>query len=251
MLHRSPFKNFTRCSSALLMVTLGAVSGKAQAADSRPFDLSAAPSGNGGGSKGGYRAFMLALPVVNVGGGTVGRAELNLYGRGSLAIEGTYQDKGEDITKKEQKLTGESMITQARAITVFLARYSEPMQMAGFYYGLGVGYRHESANWHLKPTGAPATAALDEVDFANHSASFVGPTGHLRGGWRYVGKEFPLLIGAYVGMRHFESIVSDAQPSGQAVGGGAYTNMTESEKDHLKRRFATTPEAGLEIGFAL
>ena len=251
MLHRSPFKNFMRFSNALLMVTLGAMGGKAQAADSKQFDLSASPSSNGGGSKSGYRAFMIALPVINVGGGTVGRAELNLYGRGSLAIEGTYQGKNEDITKKEQKLTGESMITQARAMTVFLARYGEPTQMAGFYYGLGVGYRRESANWHLKPTGTSAAAALDDVDFANHSASLIGPTGHLRGGWRYVGKEFPLLIGAYVGMRHFESVVSDAQPGGQAVGGGAYSNMTESEKDRLKRRFATTPEAGLEIGFAL
>ncbi len=253
MLQRGFGKSTLVASGVLVLAFLWPMGRQVQAQGGKPFSLSATPSSEGGGgSRSGYRAFALSLPIVNVGGGTVGRGELNLYGRGSLAIEGTYQAKGEDMTKKEQQQrNGESMMTQARAVSAFLARYSEPMQMAGFYYGLGVGYRQETAKWRLKPDGTTTAAALDEQRFANHAATMAGPTGHVRGGYRYVGKEVPLLIGAYVGLRHFESVVKDAQPSAGPLGGGSYSDMTDAEKEHLKRRFATAPEAGLEIGFAL
>lgn len=251
MLQRGFGKSTFVASGVLVLAFLWPMGRQVLAQGGKPFSLSATPSSEGGGSRAGYRAVVLSLPIVNVGGGMVGRGELNLYGRASLAIEGTYQAKSEDMTKKEQQKTGESMMTQARAISAFLARYSEPMQMAGFYYGLGVGYRQETAKWRLKPDGTMTAAALDEQRFANHAATMAGPTGHVRGGYRYVGKEVPLLIGAYVGLRHFESVVKDAQPSAIPLGGGSYSDMTDAQKEHLKRRFATAPEAGLEIGFAL
>ena len=151
------------------------------------------------------------------------------------------------MSKSALERTGESMMTKGGQISAFLFRYTRPSTMAGFYYGAGLGYHEESVDWR-KPTTA-AGSTLVEASLINHNADLSGATGHARIGYRYVGSEYPLLIGTYIGARHYQAKVKDG--SGVGANGTPYVPMSDKDKEHIVHRFQTTAEFGIEIGFVI
>ena len=196
---------------------------------------------------GAYRSLLVGLPIASTERGPVGRLELNLYGIASLALEGSTERLDEDMSKAAVERTGESMLTKGGQVSVFAFRYTRPLSMAGFYYGAGLGYHEESVNWR-KPTTA-AGSTLVEASLINHNAALTGPTGHVRIGYRYVGSEYPLLIGTYIGAKHYQATVNDG--SGGSADGTPFVPLSDNDKEHLLHRFQTTAEFGIEVGFVI
>jgi hypothetical protein len=200
-------------------------------------------------SDGAYRSIMLGLPLASSERGPVARLELNLFGKGSIAIEGSSKQLDEDLTKTQVAQTGESMMSKGGQASLLFFQYSKPAAMAGWYYGGGVGFHEDTISWHRRTSDAGV--ALADASFTNHYASLKGPTGHVRGGYRYVGTEIPMLVGAYFGLKHFQATANDAQPEDVVAGTPAPTPMSAADKDHLLDLNRTAAEIGIEIGFVL
>ena len=230
------YLNFT---NALLAVTLS-FSPKVLAQSSMS---NSSKSTSGGGP---YRSVLVALPLLTRG--LTGRVEFNLGGRASLAVEGKNENRLEYLSKSEVQRSGESMMNRGQQGSVFLMSYTRPASLSGFFYGLGLGYRREQIDWH-QPTSS-SFAALTDAQYANHDARLSGATGTARAGYRYVGSEIPLFIGAYAGLQHFQSTAADGPTTtnGQSP---SVTPMTTQDKEHLQRRFATSLDLAIEVGFAL
>jgi len=206
-------------------------------------------------SGGGYRNFLVSMPL-SVTRETVGHFEFNLGGRASIAIEAMGNGPQQDVSDQDQKWTGESLVSQGMGADVMVSRYTQPGRLAGFYWGLGLGYRQQQAKWRVKPASDDQdvnTSLVDDTNRLDHDATLSGATGHFRAGYRYVGVDAPVLIGAYVGARHFQAGVRDAKTiqKDDANDGIQYVPMTEAEKERLKRRYETQPEIGIEFGFAI
>jgi len=196
---------------------------------------------------GAYRSLLVGLPIASTERGPVGRLELNLYGIASLALEGSTERTGEDMSKAVLERTGESMMTKGGQVSLFLFRYTRPFTMAGFYYGGGLGYHEENVDWR-QPSNAAGSTLVDAA-LIHHNAALSGPTGHARIGYRYVGSEYPLLIGTYIGAKHYQAIVKDS--SGGGTNGNPLVPLTDNDKEHLLHRFQTTAEFGIEVGFVI
>lgn len=202
-------------------------------------------SSEGGGS---YRGFLFALPLT-LTSESVGRLEFNLQGHAALGVEANFKRKIDDIDEETRKETGESLVTNGRGASILISRYSDGAAMAGFYWAIGAGYREMDADWRVRPESSDSQvdmSLVDDTDRLNHNATLKGGTAHVRIGYRYVGTDVPLSIGAYLGIRHFQADVSDETPKASAS--VTYANMTDKEKDRLARRYTTAPEPGIEFG---
>ncbi len=210
--------------------------------------------------KKGAQTMNISIPIINLGETTL-HGEFNLAGQGGLALEILNKGVQEEAPKNDPD--SNSRLTRAQAISFIYSVYNDPMAMAGFYWGVGAGYRTESVDW-LKPDKSLSTALSPGVDpnYTSRLADLKGPTAHGRFGYRYVGKDVPLLIGAYLGLRHFASTVTDQEGTSQvrkeknspaATQSLAPLNaeqMTESEKSKIHDIYATRGEGGVEIGFS-
>lgn len=200
----------------------------------------------------------VSLPLAFYGE-TVARFELNLEQRASLALELNIKRRRDDIRPAEAEATQESLLTDAKGAILMISRYSEPTRLAGFYWTLGAGFRTMNADWQVQPDPRDQYADLSLTTLAedtgvsvfHHRATMTGTTGHMRTGYRYVAQELPLMIGAYVGIRHFQASVKDAKNSNQGGDDQAaqYAPMTERERERLRRRYTTQLEPAIELGF--
>lgn len=209
-----------------------------------------------------YRMAALSIPF-NFSRELNGRLELNLAGQAALAIEGGIQREGKDIDDEQTKETGEALQSRGYGGSLMISRYSDGMRMAGFYWTLGAGYREVEARWSVIAEGQDPQVDWSLVDYQDnkvgrlhHDAMLKGTTGTIRLGYRYMGEEIPLSIGAFIGARHFQAGVTDAQqkpgdPSRWGDESGVqYAPLTDREKERLRRRYTTKFEPGIEIGFA-
>ncbi len=205
-----------------------------------------------GGKSGGYRMFGLSLPVVTFSGDTTINAQFNLAGHATLAIEGMMKGKSEEATAKSEKAAGESRLAKGRGGAIIISRYSEPASMSGFHWGLGAGYREEEIKWRVQPNQADPAVNYTLVDSENklsHDAELRGATGHARAGYRYAATSVPFIIGAYLGLRHYQPGITDGKAKASADSAATTAPMTTAEKNRLGRISATRAEGGVEIGF--
>jgi hypothetical protein len=205
----------------------------------------------GGGSS--YRSTGLSIPAVTATREHAARLEFNLSGQGALGIEGTLKRKREEVSEKEQAETGESLIAEAQGAGLMISRYSSGMDMSGFYWTMAFGYREEKMSWTVAAEQNDPQAnimLLNDKNRFEHEAVAKGTTGSLRIGYRYVGSSLPVIAGVYLGARHFQASVEDAEQKDQDQGTVAADPMTDRERERLRRRVTSAPDAGLEIGFA-
>jgi hypothetical protein len=182
--------------------------------------------------------------------------EYNLNAVASLALEGTFIGKSNEYSEKDAEETGEQISSKGSAVGIFVSRYTQPNAMAGFFWTLGAGYRQVQADWQAPfDEGDPANKdslrfqMADEESRFHHNAEAKGMTGTGRIGYRYVGSEWPLTIGAYVGIRHFQNKVADRGDDETTSDGDKISEMSDKEKTRLQNRYRTGFEPGLEFGF--
>lgn len=204
-----------------------------------------------------YRVAGLSIPAITATREHVARLEFNLSGQGALGLEGVMKRKREEVSEEDHAETGESLISEAQGVGLMISRYSSGMDMSGFYWTMAFGYREEKHAWVVAPEENDPQADLalrNDNDMFEHEATSKGTTGALRIGFRYVGSSLPIMAGVYVGARHFQAQIEDAQKKDQD-NTESYSNvrsapMTDREKERLRRRVTSAPDAGLEIGFA-
>lgn len=203
-----------------------------------------------------YRSFGLTMPVITVSKETVVRMEFNLGGQGAIAVEGSLKKKREEVGESKQEETGESLIAEGKGLALFISRYSNGADMSGFYWGLGLGMREENLSWKVSAEKDDPQADYSLTNDKNqfeHQILAKGTTGHLRIGFRYVAQTLPVAAGLYAGARHFQASAEDddrKKDDQKQYDESKSDPMTDSERDRIKRRIATTPEVGLEFGFA-
>lgn len=209
-------------------------------------------------SRGNSNDFAISLPLA-LYGESVARVEFNLGHQASLALEGNFKRRNDDISEKDAEESHESLITDAKGALILISRYSEPSRLAGFYWSLGLGFRSMNADWQVQPDPTDKKADLSltattedgSTEVFHHRATMTGSTGHLRGGYRYVSEEFPFMFGIYMGIRHFQASLKDTPIDGSERDGNepVYASMTERERERLKRRYMTQLEPAIELGF--
>jgi len=202
----------------------------------------------------GYREVVVSMPAVSLTHEMAAHLELNLDGLATLALEGTLMGRREEVPADRQKTTGESLVDQGRGASLLISRYWNGARMSGAYWSLGAGYREEQAKWHVKPDQNDKEVDMSLVDsdhMLNHEATLKGMTGHARFGYRYVGSNVPVVVGAYLGLRHFQPSVKDMPPASNDAGSTVtYAELTDSERQTLRNISMTSPEGGIELGFA-
>jgi len=203
-----------------------------------------------------YRAFSLSLPLVTITRDAMARAEFNLMGEGALAVEVGRMSRGQQYSEKHTEETGESLENEAMQGSILISRYTNGNSMSGFYWSLGAGYRRTTATWQkLQAATAADDFALgrtfglvDDSGRVTHAVVGEGITGHGRLGFRWIGTSFPMVLGGYVGVRHYGARYRDDD---KRIGEDPrFTAITDDERKDLRRRFMTQLDPGIELGFA-
>ncbi|MBP9708096.1 MAG: hypothetical protein KBD78_10645 [Oligoflexales bacterium] len=207
-----------------------------------------------------YRQFIFSLPFyagaaaferegVNVGAGAM---EYNLQMMATLGLEGIYVPSEERLSDKEVLETKNSMGYNTHQYRVMLSRYTDPAKMAGLYWSLGAGYRQSKIDWveDYKSDSDVDLSLVDENNKVRRDILLKGVTGHFRVGFRYVGDEYPIVVGASVGVNHFQSGIAKSEDlEKQAL--DERRPLTKSEETRLKSLMMTTMEPLVYFGWAL
>lgn len=193
------------------------------------------------------KSFLVSLPVLTLGREGNLRAEYNLFEKGTLALEWTgWVGKGqrEELTNEEKKENpGSSLRTEGREIGLMFGRYTDPLNMDGFNWGVGVGYRAVKAKWFKTPSiNSPENKQITSL----FDAKALGPTLSARLGYRFVGDSVGFAIGSFLGVKHFLNQVSDESREETRF----LTQMSSKDRRLLQRKLATSLKIGLEIGWA-
>ncbi len=195
---------------------------------------------------GNYKTMNLSLPIIAFGGESVTKAEWNLRGNGSLGIELNMMGESELYSDKEiEEKNGDSLMMKASQVAILYSQYSKPKSLSGGYWTVGIGYRQVQGYWDQTPTANQDIqgASLNADGKVRHSLEGSGPTGQVRTGYRYVAESIPFSVGAYIGVRHFQSTMKDKAESGTVT-------TTAEDLTSLQRRMMSHLEPGIELGLA-
>ena len=190
----------------------------------------------------------VAVTPLAIGSQTLARVEYNIS-RATVALEGGIAHKAEELTNTEIKETNESLISSGKQIAIMVSRYTEEARMAGWFWTLGAGYRQMDYTWKrgLSEDDLALASSLtsDDKGRYDHKLTAAGVTGHARAGYRYVGESTPFLIGAFVGLRHYQSTVNNVTAKDNEFA----PSIADDQRVELSHRFMTRLEPALEIGW--
>jgi hypothetical protein len=147
-------------------------------------------------------------------------------------------------SQKEEN-EGGTMTLSGNELSLSFSRYSQQNKMAGAYWSIGFGYRIVDLEWVRTPYDGLNTdgLALNEEGKITHKMDGSGVTARAKVGYRYVAESIPFAIGAYVGLRHYENILSP-------VSEGNFVPTPDDELVGLERRLMSSLEPGIEVGVA-
>lgn len=207
-------------------------------------------AGSSGGGKSGGRDWLLTLPLM--AGGAL-HAEYNAGGTMGLALEYSAIGAVEELLPEDVQETGNSLTIDGVQLSALMSRYSDERNMGGFFWTLGAGYRVWNAEWKKRPDEKEALrlTLVDQDGYLHHRAQGKGVTGHCRLGYRFVASQWPLAVGAHLGIRHMNSQVSDSDVpvKEQEELQLTYSDITEKERAQLKNRMMTRADISLDFGF--
>jgi hypothetical protein len=192
--------------------------------------------------------FLFTLPVVQLGREGQAKFEYNLNSKGSLALEFAYLSKGEDLNQTElEESPNASLESQGWSSQLLWSRYTQPSRMAGFFWGLGAGYRQVSASWQKNPhLEAPEQLQLiGEDGTLTHEVLAKGYTVEARMGYRYVGQEWGVVLGGFLGLRHFENQVKNKNSDPEL-----FPDLHTEDENSLRHRMMSALYPSLELGWA-
>ncbi|WP_141736342.1 hypothetical protein [Oligoflexus tunisiensis] len=193
-----------------------------------------------------YKTMNLSLPIIAFGGESVTKAEWNLRGYGSLGLELNMMGESEMYSDKEiEEKNGDSLMMKASQVALLYSQYSNPKRLSGGYWSIGFGYRQVKGYWDQTPVADQDIqgASLNADGKVRHALEGSGPTAQVRTGYRYVAESIPFSVGAYIGIRHFQSTMKDAEETGTVL-----TNPEDLTS--LQRRMMSHLEPGIELGLA-
>jgi len=212
-----------------------------------PLGKSSSSSSSG---KSGGRDWLISLPLM--AGGSL-HGEYNVAGSMGLAMEYSAIAAVEELLPEEVQETGNSLAIDGVQVSLLMSRYTDERNMGGFFWTLGAGYRVWNAEWKKRPGDKELLrmGLVDQEGYLHHRVQGKGATGHGRLGYRYVASEWPLSIGAHIGIRHMNSQVSDVEVPEQEQQEMqlTYSEITEKERKQLKHRMMTRADISLDLGF--
>ncbi len=205
-----------------------------------------------GSTKSTGRDWLISLPVVAERPQMRLHVEYNADRSIGLALEAAAISTTEELLDDEITTTGNSLAINGVQGSLLMSRYSDEANMGGFFWSIGAGYRKWNAEWKKKPDDRESqrTSLVDQDGFLHHRVEGKGVTGHLRAGYRYVANEWPLAIGAHVGLRHMNSQVKDVKidETEQKKLGLTYSELNDKERKELRHRMMTTPDFTVDFG---
>lgn len=230
-----------RAATTFVLLTCGAT------AIAAPVGKSSSSSGGG---KSASRDWLFTLPLFY--GGAI-RGEYNAGGSVGLALEYAAIGAVEELLPDEVQETGNSLAIDGVQVSALMSRYSDERNMGGFFWTLGAGYRVWTAEWKKRPGEKEFTrlSLVDQDGYLHHRVQGKGATGHGRFGYRYVANEWPLAVGAHIGIRHMNSQVVDVEvpEKEQQELDLTYSEITEKERIHLKHKMMTRADISVDFGF--
>jgi hypothetical protein len=238
-----------KLSTALVLLTMAPV---AEAVAMKKGPPLSSYSSQGGGGKSSGRDWLISVPVMTERPQLRVHLEYNAAKSVGLALEGGVIGNNEELPADEVKKSGNSLMISGAQGSLMMSRYSDQANLGGFFWTVGAGYRVWTADWKKQPDEKEASrmSLVDEKGYLHHRAQGRGVTGHLRGGYRYVANEWPLAIGAHIGIRHLNSQVKDKEvnESEQQKMGLAYSDLSAEEKKGLRHRMMSEPDIAVDIG---
>ncbi len=194
-----------------------------------------------------HKSFIVAIPLRV---GTPYRFEYNL-GKGSLGLDLLKENVRERLGDKEiQQQPGDSLISEAKEISIMFSRYGNAELLSGLHWGLGIGYRAENMAWRKNlnlETKEDLEFLVDQDGKVYHAAKLDGITGSVRLGYRYVSQSAGFVAGLFVVYKHFESKVNDVASQGIVY---PFSKMPKEDLQTLRNKLMTSIMPGLEIGWA-
>ncbi len=196
----------------------------------------------------------VSLGLQPFGQGEIGAAfEFNLQAKGTVAIEAGLLSSGEMLSDDEIEKNQDSLESSGgfRA-SLLLSRYTQPERMAGWFFGVGAGYRQQRIAWLRTPESGETLASnqVNEQGQMYHEADLSGVAGHGRFGYRYVGEETPFSVGFALGLRHFAAGYKDLKPDQvDEVDANRLAETPDERQKAIQRRMATALEIGLNFGY--
>ena len=193
-----------------------------------------------------YKTMNIALPIISFGRESVAKAEFNLKGHGALGVELNLARQSEIFSDKEvEQKNGDSLLMKGSQLALLYSHYSDPKMLSGGFWSLGAGYRQVRADWTETPskTSDLQGISLNSDGKMRHVLAGSGMTAHARAGYRYVAESIPLSIGAYLGVRHYQSKIRDIDAEGSS-------STSSEDLAALERRLASRLEPGIELGLA-
>ena len=227
-----------RIAVALLVLGIGGI---AVAQQKMPFKLKKRSKGSD------YQMFAVTAPFGVIGGEMGLHIEANLAGNASLALEGIYVPEREEFAEKRVEEDKRSFIGGGYEAALIITRFTREMDMAGFYWSMGVGYRQINGTYRHPAEGKGYALVdrsnRDEEGRIAQEANAAGITGRGRVGYRYLGDSFPFVIGAFFGIRHFENKVA-------AKSTDETQQLSDEDSHQLSNMLTTAPEGAIEIGLS-
>ena len=209
-------------------------------------------SSSGGGGKSSGRDWLISVPVVAERPQLRLHAEYNVQHSVGMAIEVASIARTEELRDNEIQATGNSLVINGLQGSLLMSRYTDEANLGGFFWTLGAGYRRWGAEWAQKADDKDvARLALEDEDgHLHHRLQGQGVTGHARVGYRYVATEWPLAIGAHIGLRHMNSEIKDVKVSDaeEKKLDHQYSSINDKERKSMKSRMMTTPDITVDFG---
>ncbi|MFK7824706.1 MAG: hypothetical protein AB8G05_11145 [Oligoflexales bacterium] len=196
------------------------------------------------------RRFLVTLPVLAVGNESNLELDLNLGGDASLAFYWGLLAKSDRLTESEKESKpGSSLMLQGQELGLVFQRFSSGIDMSGFHWGLGAGYRSILAKW-TKPQDQSSLSYLrtDEEGNTYHEFNLAGAVVSARFGYRYVAESVGFVAGLYLKARHFQSRISEKEKEESEPTNFSPLGIDDEIK--VKRRLMTTVLPTLELGWA-
>ncbi len=215
---------------------------------------SASSSSSDGEKKSSGRDWLVSLPVMTERPQLRVHMEYNAGRSAGLALELATIARSEELRETEILATGNSLIISGAQASLLLSRYSDEANLGGFFWTVGAGYKQWVADWKNQPAenNDSRVGLVDEGGHLHHRVIGRGTTGHIRGGYRYVAREWPISVGAHIGLRHMNSQINDVNVSDAEEKKLAYeyAPISSRERRSMKNRMMTTPDITVDFGAA-
>lgn len=206
----------------------------------------------------GKKKFLVSLPIITVGREAITKLEYNTGSAGSVALEWSLLDDGQELRKHELEVNPQhSLMAKGQELALVFSRFSNAHDMSGWFWNLSLGYRKISGTWKKDPFDAETrqreslSLYVNDEGLVTHKFGLEGTTVSGRCGYRFVGNKYGLVAGVYLGIRHFQNKVNDYSLNQQGeLEASLASEMPQQDKISLKRRFMSSFQPGFELGWA-